>query len=191
MKRFGIIILIIILLLIGVLAGVYVYNKNKTENINIINKQKLAIKPIENNDEIISASATDEKISPNASVLEKQYFKGCDHLIKNMKDIPQELINKSREEVEKYYTGWAIDNFSANEITIYQEKDGYCNEHYLIKENNGVLGIYTLDENGKLTFKEDTEIETMYLTEEDLEKVKDGIVAIGDMELNTILEDFE
>ena len=42
-----------------------------------------------------------------------------------------------------------------------------------------------------MQLKEDTEIQTRYLTDVDLEKVKTGIEAIGNTELNSVLEDFE
>lgn len=191
MRKAWIITAIVILIVIGVLAGIYEYVKNKTQDINIIENKQLAAEYNVQTNNIISTSASEEKISPNAIVLEKQYFKGCDHLIKNVKDIPKSLINKNKNDLQKYYKDWDIDNFSSKEITVYQEKDGYCNQHYLIKEHNGVLGIYTIDEDGIINLKEDTEIQTAYLTNEDLEKVKEGITAIGDMELNSILEDFE
>lgn len=193
MRKIWIIALVILLLIIGIVSGIYFYNNNnKTQDSNTDNKQ-LATDNIENKVEenVISTSATEKRISPNATVLEKQYFTGCDHLIKTVKDIPEELVNKTKEEVQNYYIGWSIDDFSDKEIIIYQEKGGFCNQHYLVKEHNGVLGIYTLDEKGIATLKEDTQIQTMYLTKTDLEKVKQGIEAIGDMALNTVLEDFE
>lgn len=53
------------------------------------------------------------------------------------------------------------------------------------------MGIYTLNEDGQLTLKKDTEILTMYLPETDIAKIKQGVEIIGDMELNSFLSDFE
>ena len=189
MRKGWIIALVVFLLTIGVVLGISVYNKNKTDNTNIVDNKKLANETKVDN--IVSTVAVLEKVSPNAKVLEKTYFTGCDHLLKETKDIPENLVNKDKETVEKYYKDWNVDSFSKNEIIVYKEESGFCNQHYLIKEHNGVLGIYTIDENGKITLKEDTEIQTMYLPEADLEKVKQGIEAVGNMELNSALEDFE
>ena len=63
--------------------------------------------------------------------------------------------------------------------------------HYVVREHGEVLGIYTTDETGEETWKEDTDIATRYLTEEDLIKVQEGIKAIGDDQLHSVLEDFE
>lgn len=192
MRKLWIIALAILLLTIGIVFGIYFFNRNETQDSNTNNKQ-LAIENIENKVEenVISTSAIEKRTSPNATILKKQYFTGCDHLIKTSVDIPEELVNKTKQEVQNYYLGWTVDSFSEKEITIYQEKKGICNQHYLVKEHNGVLGIYTLDENGNATLKEDTEIQTMYLPEIDLQRVKQGIEAVGDMALNTVLEDFE
>ena len=165
MRKGWIIALAIFLLIISVALGISVYNKNKTDNTNIVDNKKLAEENEINN--VVPTAVVEEKVSPNAKVIQKQYFTGCDHLLKETKDIPENLVNKNKEE------------------------SGFCNQHYLIKEHNGVLGIYTIDENGKITLKEDTEIQTMYLPEADLEKVKQGIEAVGNMELNSALEDFE
>lgn len=193
MRKGWIIAIIIALLIIGILSGIYYYNNKQTQDSNTNNKQ-LAIENIINNEEkenIVFTSSTPKRVSPNASVLQKHYFIGCDHLNKSITDIPEELVNKTKEDVENYYIGWSVDSFSDDSIIIYKESEGFCNQHYLIKEHNGVLGIYILDEDGNATLKEDTEIQTMYLPEVDLEKVKQGIEAIGDMALYTVLEDFE
>lgn len=191
MRKIWIIVLAILLLIIGIVFGIYFYNNNKTQDSNTNNKQLAILKTEDEEQNIVSTSSIEERTSPNAIILKKQYFIGCDHLIKKQEDIPQELVNKTKEEVQNYFIGWSIDDFSDKEITIYQEKEGICNQHYIIKEHNGVLGIYTLDENGNATLKEDTEIQTKYLPEIDLQRVRQGIEAIGDIALNTVLEDFE
>lgn len=189
MRKGWIVILIILLLGIGIAFGILSYNKNKTENINTIENKQLANEKIENI--IVQTSSVEEKISPNASILQKTYYTGCDHLIKKIVDIPETLVNKTKKDVQEYYNGWTIDSFEPNSITIYKEENGFCDQHYLVKEYNGVLAIYTLDENGDATLKKYTEISTIYLPEADLENLKQGIEVIGDTELNSFLGDFE
>lgn len=190
-----IIIAIIILFAIGVIIGIYAYQKDKVHDSNMISRQlaEQEQSQTENSigNDVVSTSVAEVKLSPNCTIVEKQYFKGCDHIIKNIKEIPEEWTNMTEEEIKAQYPDWTLESFSNNQIIVSQEKEGYCGQHYVVREHEGVLAIYTLDENGVETWKEDTEIATMYLTEEDLEKVKDGIKAIGDDQLHTILEDFE
>ena len=186
---------IMFLFLIGVITGVYFYEKDKTKDSNIGTKQLANLeqnqneKQIEN--EVISTSIAETKLSPNCTITEKQYFKGCDHFIKEIKEIPEEWINFTEEQVKEQYADWKIESLTNNEIIVSQEKEGYCGMHYIVKEHGEVLGIYTIDETGEETWKEDTDIATRYLTEEDLIKVKEGIKAIGDDQLHSVLEDFE
>ena len=57
--------------------------------------------------------------------------------------------------------------------------------------HNGVIGIYTVDQNGNESLKQDTEIQIQYLPEIDIENLKKGIYVIGDEALNSALEDYE
>ena len=54
-----------------------------------------------------------------------------------------------------------------------------------------MIGIYTTDEYGVKTLKEDTEILTQYLPEEDIANLKAGVEIIGNTNLIEFLEDYE
>ncbi len=198
-KEWIIAIVCIILLILGVIAGIYVYQINNTKDSNNLDGRKLAQNNSGNNDYenidkeqvVLSTSWSEERLSPSAKLVEREYFKGCNHITTNTRDLPNTLANCNVEELAEKCDGWQIEEFANNEVTLYREQDGFCDEHYLIKEHNGVLGIYTTDEKGEETFKEDTDIQTMYLTEADLTEVRNGIEAIGDVELHSVLEDFE
>ena len=51
--------------------------------------------------------------------------------------------------------------------------------------------VYSVDEDGNKTLKEETDIPVQYLPEEDVELLKKGITAYGQNELAKKLEDFE
>ena len=184
------VIMVILLFALGIMIGVYFYGSDNTEDTNLLNVQ-LAEESILENNVTVSTSLTEEKVSPNCTIVEKQYFTGCDHLIKDIKEIPEDWINMTEEEIIEKYPDWTLESFTNNQIIVSQEKEGYCGEHYVIRTHDDVIGIYTLDENGKETLKEDTDIPTMYLTEEDLEILDKGIQAIGENQLHQVLEDYE
>ena len=184
------IIMIILLFALGVMMGIYFYGSDNTEDTNLLNVQ-LAEESILENNVTVSTSLTEEKVSPNCTIVEKQYFTGCDHLIKDIKEIPEDWINMTEEQILEQYPDWTLESFTNNQIIVSQEKEGYCGEHYVIRTHDDVIGIYTLDENGKETLKEDTDIPIMYLTEEDLEILNKGIQAIGENQLHQVLEDYE
>ena len=95
------------------------------------------------------------------------------------------------EEIQKQYSDYEIQNFSSNEITLYQERDGSCGEHYLVKDNEGVITIYKILEDGSLEEEEKTQITTEYLPETDKINMETGIKVNGKQDLNRLLEDFE
>ena len=117
MRKGWIIALAIFLLIIGVALGISVYNKNKTDNTNIVDNKKLAEENEINN--VVPTAVVEEKVSPNAKVIQKQYFTGCDHLLKETKDIPENLVNKNKEEVDR-----AVKDGDVVDIKYVGKKDG-------------------------------------------------------------------
>ena len=193
-KGWMIAIIALLLLMIGIVAGFYVFKINQTQDNNMLEDKQLAEEQENKETEInnvIATSVIEEKTSPNTIFTQKQYFKGCDHIQKETTEISEEDINLTQEQMQKQYPDWKIEKFSSNEVVLYKEKNGYCDEHYVIREHNGVLAIYTLDENGKETWKQDTEIVSMYLPEVDLSRIKECIKVTGTTNLRSILEDYE
>lgn len=193
-KDWMIAVIALLLLMIGIVAGFYVFKIKQTQDNNMLEDKQLAEEQENKETEInnvIATSVIEEKTSPNTIFTQKQYFKGCDHIQKETTEISEEDINLTQEQMQKQYPDWKIEKFSSNEVVLYKEKNGYCDEHYVIREHNGVLAIYTLDENGKETWKQDTEIVTMYLPEVDLSRIKEGIKVTGTTNLRSILEDYE
>ena len=196
--------LLVILMIIGIVLavtfGIYAYNNGGISETNIINTEKLA--EIENKveieeenktseNELVATSISSMKISPNASVVEKRYYKACDHLIREVKDIPVGLVNKGEEEIRSYYSNWKVEKCLNNEVIVYKEFEEICDEHYVIKDNNGVLAIYVENDENIQEWQEDTEIETGYLPEKDIEDFKVGVKVVGKTNLYNFLEDYE
>lgn len=176
--------------------GFYAYRNNNVSDMNMVNMQKLAEAEGQENvynevNEVIETASTNVNVSPNAIVTEKRYYEACDHLIRENIDIPDELVNQGEEAVKEYYFGWKVEKYSPTEIVVYKEFKGICNEHYVVKEHDGVLGIYIEDEQKVQEWLEDTEIEVQYLPENDIEEFKIGVKVVGKVNLNTFLEDYE
>ena len=111
-------------------SGIYAYNKGSISDTNVISDKRLAesseneiqnINNIEN--KVVPTSIVNTKISPNAIIIEKRYYKDCDHLIREVVDIPKELINKTEEDVKESCLGWKLEGYSTTEIVLYKEFD--------------------------------------------------------------------
>lgn len=194
------IIYIIIAIIVSIVIGfsVYTFLSNDNEELqgtDMVGETELAENSKEDNIankvNTIETSASEENISPNAIIIKKEYFKACDHLVRTVEDVPENLVNGSEEDVSKEYPSWKIEKYTPSEIILYKESQGNCNEHYIVKDHYGVIGIYTVDANGKEVFKEDTEISTKYLPESDIELLNEGVKIIGKTKLIEFLEDYE
>lgn len=136
--------------------------------------------------------ATKEKISANSQLILKKYFKQCEHTINEYVEMPQELINLTKEEVQNKYSDWKVIGFEPNKVTLYKEFDDMCGEHFKIKVEDGKIVIYQVNKEGNQSIYEKTNISSEYLTETDLINIKnDGLDIYGKEELNKLIEDFE
>ena len=192
-KKYIIIISIIATILLGIVVGVLISKNDDTFDLEPQLERKLATEyqNIENEIDIITTSNVEVKTSPNCIFVFEIYYKECKHTIIERNEIPSHCVNQTEEELQKKYEDFQIKKFEAGEIIFSREKEGICDEHYLIKEHNGYIAIYTIDSFGKETLKETTEIVTTYLPQTDIKQLKEGIKVFGQENLNATLEDYE
>lgn len=179
------------IIILGVIVGIIISKNITKEEQKVETKLVSTEQNLQNSIEIISTSYAEVKASPNCLFEFKTYYKGCKHTTTKRENIPEELVNKTEIEMQDKYKDYKIENFTANNIVFYQEKEGICNEHYVLKENNGYIAIYKVDNEGKETLKETTQIVTTYLPEADRQSLKNGIQIIGKENLSLTLEDYE
>lgn len=204
MKKSWIIILVVAIIIIGIISGLAIYNKNAKPKNNIveneINKvsEKVTDECTEEYEELerqakldIETNSSEEKISPNCLVTLKRYYNECQHTINEYIDVPQNLVNGTQEDLEKEYTNWEIQKYSSNEIILYREFDSDCGQHFILRNDNGKIAIYKINEEMQEEVYEKTEISVEYLTETDKVEIQNGIRVNGVEELNQLLEDFE
>lgn len=204
MKKSWIIILVVAIIIIGIVAGLAIYNKNEKAQNNIveneINKvsEKITDECTEEYEELerqakldIETNSSEEKISPNCLITLKRYYNECQHTINEYIDVPQNLVNGMQEDLEKEYPNWEIQKYSSNEIILYREFDSNCGQHFILRNDNGKITIYKINEEMQEEVYEKTEISVEYLTEKDKVEIQNGIRVNGVEELNQLLEDFE
>ena len=142
-------------------------------------------------DQLEQASSSEEKISPNTSFILKKTYTDCGHTVKDFVELPQELVNMTETELKQKYPDFQVEVFSSKEIILSKKETGICNEHYLLKEREHHIAIYTIDKDGKEKLLEDTSISTQYLPETDAIAIQNGIKLYGKEALNSALEDYE
>ena len=198
MKKVFILYIIILVLGFTFVCGYYIYKVPKEEIVT--KEEELAevdlnvqseIENILRQEALATNVREEDKVSPNATVILKTNHKECGHTTKEEVDVPAEIVNKNKVEVSNIFPQWEVIGFSPDEIVLYREVEGICNEHYILKEKDGFLAIYIQDENGEEKLKEVTSIPLEYLPKADIDRIREGIEATGNEELNSILEDFE
>ena len=196
MKKWGIIIAFIIIFIIAIFVGNYIYDSsNKEENTiksentsnSIVNQVDYSVR----NDITINTDSEEEKVSPNATLILKKHYKECDHTIKEYAEIPEEFVNLTKSEIEKEYPEWEVEKFTPLDIILIKEEEGFCNEHFILKEEQGVITVYKIDKQGEESLYDTTGISVEYLTESDKLELKNGIKVYGKEELNSMLENYE
>ncbi len=143
------------------------------------------------NQNTTAVSSTEEKVAANAILILKKYYTKCDHTINEYVELPQELVNLTKEQVQEKYADWQVIGFEKGKITLYKEFDDVCGEHFKLKIEDGKVVVYTVNNDGTETLYEKTNISSEYLTETDLINMQNGLEIYGKEELNQVIEDFE
>lgn len=195
MKKWILYIIISILFLISIgsiILLITMYKDTKNTEMDSMDKfDEIDNNSITNDTQIVTTSYSSTKISPNAILNFNTYYKECGHTVKEEKNAGEDVINKSEQEISEKYVDWDIKKFSENNVVLYKEVDGVCDEDYIIREKDGNIVIFKLDNKGREILYDTTSIESQYLPETDLIQLKDGIKVNGLEKLNQIIEDFE
>lgn len=202
MKKVWIIGLIIAIIIIGIILGIFIYNNNANNNkqssivkneINIVSEKVTdeCTEEYQNSEKEIETDSQEEKISPNCLLTLKKYYEECNHTINEYVDIPQDLVNGTEEDLKNEYPYWQVEKYSSNDIILYKEFNSNCGQHFVLREDNGKITVYKINENNAEEVYENTEISVEYLSETDKIKISEGIRVNGIEELNQLLEDFE
>lgn len=190
----------ILLLILAILVGYFAVNNEKeieqgVEKINYISKEELVedecTEEYKESQNTTVVSSNEEKVSANAILILKKYYSKCEHTINEYVELPQELVNMTKEEVQAEYADWEVIGFESGKVTLYKEFEDVCGEHFKLKVEDGKVVIYMVNRDGTESVYEKTNISSEYLTETDLINMQDGLEIYGKEELNQIIEDFE
>ena len=65
------------------------------------------------------------------------------------------------------------------------------NRHYILREKNGSINVYYINENGEEILYKVTDISTNYLGEDDVRELQKGVEVVGIQKVNELIEDYE
>ena len=196
MSKFKIVLISIFTIALIILTSAVVYQNIKYDKL-AKEEEKVTDECIYENNEIendideIKVSETETKVSPNAELVIKKYYKECGHATEEKRNVANDMVNKTQEEIEKLYPDYKVESFFNNKIVLIKEEEGQCDEHYIVRDENSNIMIYKILSDGKEEIYQNTGISTEYLPETDKISLRDGIKVFGRENLNSIIEDFE
>lgn len=196
MSKFKIVLISIFTIALIILTSAIVYQNIKYDKL-AKEEEKVTDECIYENNEIendideIKVSETETKVSPNAELVIKKYYKECGHTTEEKRNVANDMVNKTQEEIEKLYPDYKVESFFNNKIVLIKEEEGQCDEHYIVRDENSNIMIYKILSDGKEEIYQNTGISTEYLPETDKISLRDGIKVFGRENLNSIIEDFE
>lgn len=195
---------IVVTFMVGLSLGMYygvdsneikeVEEKKKIDSVQdiVIKNVQSENKKIEDEEEDLKeVISKEERISPYAKMMIEKKFTKCGHTKINVLDVPKELINLNKEELYEKYSGWEIKKFSKDEFILYREINANCDDHFVLKENDGYIAVYNELTDDISNLVEKTEIDVNSLREEDKNELLSGIRIYGREEVNSLIEDFE
>ena len=196
MSKFKIVLISIFTIALIILTSAVVYQNIKYDKL-AKEEEKVTDECIYENNEIendideIKVSETETKVSPNAELVIKKYYKECGHTTEEKRNVANDMVNKTQEEIEKLYPDYKVESFFNNKIVLIKEEEGQCDEHYIVRDENSNIMIYKILSDGKEEIYQNTGISTEYLPETDKISLRDGIKVFGRENLNSVIEDFE
>lgn len=169
------------------------------ENKKIDSMQDVVIKNVQSkkdeldsgDEEVKAVTAVETKISPYATLTIEKFFKTCAHTTLETVEIPKELVNMTKEELQAKYEKWYIKKFTDKEVHLYREVEANCSSHFVVKEDAGKVAVFAQIDSKNMQFKKSTNIDFETLRDEDKELIKEGVELYGEEELSSFIEDFE
>lgn len=190
----GIILVLIFITSVGI--GFYIVKIGEVEEFEMeyasqVTGEKVTDECTYEAQDLLLANAGEQKVSPNAIIIVKRHYAKCRHTTKECLAVTEDMVNLSKSEVQELYKDWKLEGFSSAEIVMSKEEQGICKEHYVLREEDERIVVYTIDENNNEKIFERTGIITKYLPEADKINIENGIFVNGKEALNCLLEDYE
>lgn len=199
MNRIIIILLTIVVIIGAMVTAIFIYIPDERDSNTTI--QKIAVEntitnevkeeKTTNNINMVETNTNEVRISPNAFITFKETYSKCGHTTEEFVEVPKEFVNLSEDELKEKYKEWSVEKFTDTDIVLTKNVEGSCNEHFIVKDVNGVIKVFQVLDDGTQKEYLVTDIATEYLTDTDKINMEKGIEVNGKQNLNQLIEDYE
>lgn len=148
------------------------------------------------NDDIVDSQETSDSnlTSPNTQIIFNTYYTKTGDMVVSKRDLPVTLVglrlSEFKDYIDDYYSEWKIKSISPQEVTLFQEKDSYTPNQFIIQEKDGYIAVYRINDQGEKILHYETDIALSLFNEIDRRKLKEGIVVKNFDEALSIIQDY-
>ncbi len=122
-----------------------------------------------------AAGTQSSRVEAGCELVQQLTYSRCDHKVDRRTPLPQELVGKTRQEVEAAYEGWQVTEFLPKRITMARLFPLYCADHVvLMPDETGVLSLFENKYGDAMAFVRSLEIDMDALPESIAEEVRMG-----------------
>ncbi len=189
--------LVVVVFIVGLSIGMYYGISHRNDEIvetpkSVDSVQDIVIRNVQEEKKVeensIEALSTMERVSPYAKMIIEKKYRKCGHTTIKEMDVPKELVNLTKEEIEAKYTGWDVKSFSPSEFTLFRVIDANCEDHFVLKESDGYVAVFNEVTDDVANLIEKTSIMVENLGEEEKHDLENGIEVFGKDAVESILQ---
>ncbi len=121
------------------------------------------------------AAQTSTRVEAGCELVQLMKYNRCDHEVTRRTPIPQELVGKTRQEVEAAYEGWQVTEFLPKRVSMARVLSLYCAQHVvLMPDESGILSVFENKYGDAMAFVRSLETSLDALPESIQEEVRMG-----------------
>lgn len=125
-------------------------------------------------------------------LIQRLMFAPCGHELTRREALPEDLIGKTRADLEASYDLWRVTSYAPAEVSMEQQLDMYCPQHVvLMPDEGGLLCIWKNTYGDALSLLSELQIPLSDFTESQQALLRPGLGFDTEADLNAWLENAE
>lgn len=125
-------------------------------------------------------------------LLQHMTFVPCGHEITRREALPNDLVGKTRTELEDAYDLWRVTSFETHEVRMEQQLSMYCPEHLvLMPDESGLLCVWQNTYGDALSLQRELQLPISDFDDETQSLLRSGLGFDSDEALSSWLENAE
>lgn len=143
-------------------------------------------------DDAHALAAEASRTGDDSTMVLERLYTTCNHVLIEEHPMESRYTGKTEQELAAAFPGWNLKHFSTDRVVFGIRIEGFCPDHYIIKEEGGFLVIFRPDKDTGLPLVlEATNIPFDRLSLEMQEEIIGGIVVDSIEEVEQLLENWE